>query len=229
MYLPVMGSSSNCTKCELHEQAKYPGIPTHQHSGILGNPPALLVIGQNPGFNEDQNNECFVGRSGKVLKSSYLGGLELDHRCNIYLTNGVRCYTTNNQTPKPRHYIECNQWLIQDLQHLNQKYDRVLVLTLGAPATTSFYKNILGKKGVSLTKSFNSNGTTYKPEDHHIDNLDEITIFSTYHPAAVIRNHNFINSVHAHMQLVSDCLDGTMATPSDPFIVPPRNPRTWTQ
>lgn len=221
-------SSPNCTKCELYEQAEHPGIPTHQHSASSPGDPVLLVIGQNPGFHEDKTNESFVGRSGKILKSSYLGGLELSDRCNIYLTNGVRCHTTNNQTPKPRHYIECCQWLIEDLQHLNQKYNRILILTLGAPATTSFHKNILSKKGVSLTKSFNFNGTTYRSEDHHISNLDEITVFSTYHPAAVLRNHNYINSVHSHMQLISDCLDGTMAIPSDPQVVATRSPKTWT-
>jgi hypothetical protein len=30
------------------------------------------------------------------------------------------------------------------------------------------------------------------------------------------------------MQLISDCLDGTMAIPSDPQVVATRSPKTWT-
>tara|TARA_R100000458_G_C8276741_1_gene252124 strand:- start:85 stop:771 length:687 start_codon:yes stop_codon:yes gene_type:complete len=219
-----------CTKCELHEQAKSVGMKTHLHSCIgpdqtIGNYSfvgrKILVIGQNPGWNEDRVNQPFVGRSGEILKKAYFGGVNLTSKCSIWLSNGVRCHTTNNQTPKPRHYVECNQYLIEDLQHIRPQY----VLTLGAPATTSFYKNILGIPKISLSKSFGLNGNLYTEEEHKIDGVGEFNLFSTYHPAAVIRNNNHINSVHSHMQLLSDCIDGTMASPSKPNIISTRSPK----
>ena len=213
----------DCTKCELHKQAKSVGMKTHlysiSHCPTRGN--ILLVIGQNPGFHEDRINQPFVGRSGEILKKAYFGGVDLTSRCTVRLGNGLRCHTENNQTPKPRHYVECNQYLIQDLQYIRPLY----ILTLGAPATTSFYKNILGIPKISLTKSFALNGNLYTEEDHKISGVSEFNLFSTYHPAAVMRNNNFINSVHSHMQLVSDCIDGTMASPSRPEIVPTRSPK----
>ena len=216
-----------CTRCELHEQATNIGIRTILYKeSVVQTPhstscvPTILIIGQNPGYHEDRTNEPFVGRSGDILKKSFIGGIELQERATIYLGNGVRCHTTNNQAPKPRHYLECNQHLIEDLQIIQPD----IVLTLGAPATTSFYKNILGIVKVSLTKSFTMNGNLYTPEDHKIKGVGEFHMFSTYHPAAVMRNNNLINSVHSHMQLVSDCVDGTMASPSKPKIVPTRSP-----
>ena len=218
--LNVLEDKKDCTKCELHEQAKSVGMKTHLYSSSVEGH-TLLVIGQNPGWNEDQTNQPFVGRSGQILKKAYFGGIDLASRCTIWLGNGVRCHTTNNETPKPRHYVECNQYLINDLQYIQPDY----VLTLGAPATTSFYKNILGIPKISLTKSFSLNGNLYTEKEHKIDGVGEFNLFSTYHPAAVIRNNNHINSVHSHMQLLSDCIDGTMASPTAPDIVPSRSPK----
>ena len=62
-----------CTKCELHEQAKSVGMKAHLHSQLLEDPgegDILLVIGQNPGWNEDRVNQPFVGRSGEILKKA---------------------------------------------------------------------------------------------------------------------------------------------------------------
>lgn len=223
---PCLEGKPDCTRCELHEQAINVGIPTNQWWESARNletkgDDRILIIGQNPGYHEDRQNENFIGRSGDVLKKSFIGGIKLQERAAIYLSNGVRCHTLNNQAPKPRHYLECNQYLIEDLQAIKP----TIVLTLGAPATTSFYKNILGRTKISLTKSFTLNGNLYTPEDHKLAGVGNFHLFSTYHPAAIMRNGNLINSVHSHMQLVSDCVDGTMASPSTPKIIPTRSPK----
>ena len=214
----------NCIRCELHKQAINVCLPTiyyDQSMELLERfCPVLLILGQNPGFHEDQQGKPFVGRSGDILKRSYIEGTNLQEKTHIYLGNGVRCHTTNNQAPKPRHYTECNQYLINDLLRIKP----TIILTLGAPMTTSFYKNILGIPKVSLTKSFTLNGNLYTHQEHKIGKIRDFHLFSTYHPAAVMRNNNLINSVHSHMQLVSDCVGGVMASPSKPQIVPTRSP-----
>lgn len=218
----------NCTRCELHEQAINVCIPTSRwwesaRDVETAGEDRILIIGQNPGYHEDRQNENFIGRSGDILKKSFIGGIELQKRAVIYLSNGVRCHTISNQSPKPKHYRECNQYLIEDLKTIKP----TVILTLGAPATASFYKNILGIVKISLTKSFTMNGNLYTPKDHKVDGVGDFHMFSTYHPAAVMRNNNLINSVYSHMQLVSDCIDGTMASPSSPTIIPTRSPK-WT-
>jgi DNA polymerase len=214
----------NCKKCELWKQAKSVCIPTIYHEKSV--PflekfcPILFIIGQNPGFYEDMQGIPFIGKPGKILKEVYLKGIKLEERTHIYLGNGVRCHTTNNETPKPRHYIECNQYLIDDLKYIKPN----IILTLGATTTTSFFKNILGLPKISLKKAFELNGNQYESDEHKIEYLGTINVFSTYHPSALIRNNNLINSVHSHMQLISDCIDGTMASPSNPKIIPTRSP-----
>lgn len=227
---------SKCSRCDLNEYAHSVCIPTVFEESLplpqiydywceeesLEAVPVVVFIGQNPGVMEDQQCKPFVGRSGEIVKSAYIDGINLRKRASIYLTNGVRCHTQSNEAPKPRHYRECATFLSRDLHSIFRSYGphaTRIVITLGAPSTSAFYKYILEGHKVSLSESFNYNGGL-----HSLGPYD-FTLFSTYHPAAVLRNNNLINTVHSHMQLVSDCLDGTMATPSEPMIVPTRSPR----
>ena len=212
-----------CTKCDLHKQANHVGMSTVKYSFVEENDLVLLVLNQNPDFHEDLQGLSFTGKNNKILKESFLGGLQLKERCSIYLGYGVRCHSTNNEAPKPRHYFECTQYLINDLKSIQPN----IILTLGAPTTISFYKNILGISKMSLKKSFSLNGNSYDNKDHNIKGVGGFNVFSTYHPNAVLRNNNLINSVHSHMELLSDCIDGTMATPSKPKIISTRSPNVY--
>ena len=230
MLPPILNCNPTCQGCELHEFPHSVCIPTRHYPPSLELPgaPLILFIGQNPGYYEDQKNEPFVGKSGDLVKRVFIGGTLLHERASIWLGNGVRCHTEANDTPKPKHYKACNHYLLDDLQSLFcQVHDEdqvKIVVTLGAPATTSFYKNVVEEGTIPLTKAFTMNGREYEFLLTG-DTSTPFRLFSTYHPAAVLRNNNLINSGHSHMQMVSDCLDGTMATPSDPTIVPTRSPR----
>jgi len=227
---------ANCQRCDLHEYAKSVCVPTVFEESLplpqiydywcdeesLDATSVVIFVGQNPGVQEDQETKPFVGRSGQIVKTAYIDGINLRSRASIYLTNGVRCHTQANEAPKPKHYRECATFLSRDIHGIFRSYGphaKRVVITLGAPSTASFYKNILEGHRMSLAESFNHNGKVHSmgPYQFHL--------FSTYHPAAVLRNNNLINTVHSHMQLVSDCLDNTMATPSEPEIVPTRSPK----
>ena len=201
----------DCTYCELHEYAKSVCIPTVHLEESLKFPAknVIVFVGQNPGYFEDQKNEPFIAKSGTLVRKAYVGGCKLNEYASIFLTNGVRCHTEANETPKPRHYVACNNYLLQDLTELSKSSDKLIVVTLGAPATASMYKNILGLKRMSLSEAFNLNGN-----EHEVAESFKVIVFSTYHPAAVLRNRNHINTISSHMQLVHDCLLGTMAVPS---------------
>ena len=239
--LPLqLQSKPSCTDCELHEHIKSVCVPTVRYPESLdsGNT-AIVFIGQNPGWHEDQQNEPFVGKSGQLVKQAYIGGCNLHKKAAIFLTNIVRCHTINNETPKNRHVTACvhhtrkDLWTIKDMG-----FNKVIYVTLGAPATSGFYRHFVsGEKfsegwvprkriNPSLTESFNYNGSCLINDNVFPGKPSNISyVFSTYHPAAVLRNNNYINAVSAHMQLVSDCLDGVMAQPSLPHIIPSRSPR----
>ena len=240
--LPLrLASNPSCTECELHEHIKSVYVPTVRYPESLdsGNT-AIVFIGQNPGWHEDQQNEPFVGKSGELVKKVYIGGCNLQEKATIFLTNIVRCHTINNETPKNRHTAACHFHTMKDLWAIRDMgFNRVIYVTLGAPATSGFYRHFVGggnwehggwvfRKRVSpsLTESFNYNGSCKINDNVPPGEPSKVSyIFSTYHPAAVLRNNNYINAVSAHMQLVSDCLDGVMASPSLPLIIPNRSPR----
>ena len=233
-------SNNSCDDCELHEHVRSVCVPTVRYPESLDSgDTAIVFIGQNPGWNEDQQNEPFVGKSGELVKKAYIGGCRLHEKATIFLTNIVRCHTANNETPKNRHVTACHNHTRKDLTQIRDMgFNKILYVTLGAPATSGFYRHFVsGEKfsdgwvprkriNPSLTESFNYNGSCMINDNVFPGKPSNISyVFSTYHPAAVLRNNNYINAVSAHMQLVSDCLDGVMAQPSLPFIIPNRSPR----
>jgi DNA polymerase len=220
----------HCTACELHDQG--PGVPIHvgmatEHLGLDPdyNTPAVVLVGQNPGFNEDQQGRPFVGKSGEILREAYIRGIQLDQRAAVFLTNGVRCYTIANFPPPFRCYKACSGFLHADLCRIDKYRPReTIVVTLGGLATASFHRHVLGNKRISLKKGFSLNGEPFLVKGHP-GHPARIVFFCTYHPAYLLRNPNAVSAVHDHMQLVSDFLDGTMASPTTPTLVPTRSPK----
>ena len=215
--LTILSDCRGCTECDLHEQA--PGVPKSIGSGArrLGREPpapAVIYVGRNPGYNEDDQGHPFVGRSGQLLHAVYIDGINLRDRATIYLLNGVRCYTIKDEPPKARHWKSCLPHTMSDLEKIREQHERIALVLLGGDCTSHSYRHLLGVRGMNLTKGINNNGETH----------DDMTVFSTYHPSAVLRDPNYINAVHDHNGLISAWLDGVMAVPSEPNIIPTRIP-----
>lgn len=132
----------------------------------------------------------------------------------------ARCHTTNNEPPKARHYKACSTHLIHDLHHLATTHPTIHVLTLGAPATTQLHK-LYGRPNVSLKSSFNTQGLTLTHPQ-----LPTITTWSTFHPAAILREWKLMHAVAGHLTLLTRALEGSLPTPSTPHIIPTRGPIT---
>lgn len=67
----------------------------------VGNPQTrVLLVGEAPGKNEDEQGEPFVGRSGQLL-DKMLAVVDLDRKRNIYITNIVKCRPPENRDPAP--------------------------------------------------------------------------------------------------------------------------------
>ena len=73
----------------------------------VGNPRTkVLLIGEAPGKNEDEQGEPFVGRSGQLL-DKMLAVVDLDRKRNIYITNIVKCRPPENRDPAPEEVAAC--------------------------------------------------------------------------------------------------------------------------
>lgn len=223
MNLPVLPTHSDCTLCDLHITAKNIGIPT---TLLHDSPDAeflLLVIGQNPGFHEDQQGTPFVGRSGDMVRNGYLAGIHAYDNASIYLTNTARCYHEPlYDQPKESHYKACSSsHLPPDLHSLRSAHpsQRFLILCLGAPAVKSTYRLLLNRK-VNLKEAFSMQGTPSTNTD-----LPPCHLFAAYHPAAVMRQNSLKYAVHDQLQHLANHLTDNVPVVTTPNIIPPRSPR----
>ena len=224
MNLPQFPSHASCTSCELHQEANHPGVPTaHYGQSVFPSPdtPFLIVIGMNPGYHEDRTNECFVGTAGKMLKNGYMESLGILDTHAVYFTNAVRCTTPGETNLKNSHIKKCWPHTKADIKEISNWHDvGGNILCLGTHAAQAATKHLIGK-ALSLSKALDKQGFALPP----ISDNKSLQFFTTYHPAAVLRSPRLKYAVAEHLDLIGQHLQGAVASPSLPTIVPPRSPR----
>ncbi len=182
--------------------------------------PAIIIVGQNPGANEDKTGEPFVGRSGKMVREVFVP--EFTQLGSIYLTNGVRCYTINNDLPPARCYKACRPWLLEDHLEILKVHSNapVLYLCLGGPAAKTVAEMLLGETVGTLTKALKLNGREWAISETH-----QGAFFCTYHPAYIDRKNAYIHPAKDHVALAASWLKGFKPQDAEPNMIPPRPPR----
>src|ERR1700753_1213728 len=107
-------SPRDCRRCDLWKQAT---------QAVVGEgPPAagVMLVGEQPGDEEDKRGHPFVGPAGRVLHSAMLeAGLD---RTQVYLTNAVKHFKWEprgkrrlHKRPDVREIQACNVWLAQEI------------------------------------------------------------------------------------------------------------------
>lgn len=149
-----------CQKCPL-------GATRNKFVFGSGNPNAdVMVIGEGPGADEDEQGLPFVGRAGKLL-TDILKAINFS-RDEVYIANIVKCRPPNNRTPNSAEMEACFPYLDKQIELISPK----IILCLGLTAA----QGLLNKKE-SLT-SLRGKVFEYKG----------IRTMVTYHPAALLRN-----------------------------------------
>ena len=101
-----------------------------------GNPKAkIMLIGEGPGANEDQEGLPFVGRAGALL-DKMLASINLDRK-NTYITNVVNYRPPENRRPTEEEIAKYLPYLKQHIEIINP---RILVL-LGSTALNAIIGN----------------------------------------------------------------------------------------
>ena len=108
-----------CPKCELARSR------THAVPGE-GNPHArVMLIGEGPGWHEDQQGRPFVGNAGKFLNELLaLAGLK---REEVFITNVVKCRPPGNRDPMPDEIAACAPYFDRQIGAI----DPDVIVTLG--------------------------------------------------------------------------------------------------
>lgn len=151
----------DCHKCRLWEtRTKFvfgKGSPT---AGVM-------VIGEAPGADEDQQGEPFVGRAGQLL-TKMLEAVNFK-REDVFIANMLKSRPPNNRDPKPDELEACEPYLWKQILLIKPK----MILCMGRIAATSLLKG----KETTLAKI---RGNVY--------DFYGVKVMATYHPAALLRN-----------------------------------------
>jgi DNA polymerase len=108
-----------CTTCELCRT---------RTQAVPGEGPAtarILLVGEGPGWHEDQQGKPFIGNSGKFL-SELLASAGVS-REEVFITNVVKCRPPSNRDPMPDEIAACAEFLDRQIAIL----DPEIVVTLG--------------------------------------------------------------------------------------------------
>lgn len=145
------------------------GLCETRHSVVFGQGTAhaeVMLVGEGPGANEDEQGLPFVGKSGQLL-DHYLETVDLSRDKNVYIANIVKCRPPQNRDPLPEESAACMPWLRQQFQLIRPK----IVVCLGRVAAQRMLD-----PGFSISrdhgKFFDKQGTLF---------------MATYHPAALLR------------------------------------------
>ena len=138
-----------------------------------GNPRApLMVLGEGPGAQEDEQGKPFVGRSGQLL-DRMLESVGIDSNRDAYVCNIVKCRPPENRKPTALEMAACRPWLDQQIQLVNP----AVILLAGATAV----EGLLGIKG-GITKL---RGQWRRGEGGC---LEDRWLMPIFHPSYLLRN-----------------------------------------
>jgi len=165
----------NCKKCRLWLEAKH---------GVPGEGPLnanVMIIGQNPGADEDQTGRPFIGRAGKFLDECLKSiGLQ---REQIFVTNIVKCRPTEkarnwvkDRKPATDEIDACKPYLDKQIELLKPE----VICTLGDTARSQIFKRF----GLEEDTIGHVHGRLFLAGNMRIAPL--------YHPAAAL----YDNSLH---------------------------------
>jgi uracil-DNA glycosylase len=163
-----------CKGCDLYRnatQAVFGEIDSHDGAPLPKI--AIMMIGEQPGDQEDKHGRPFVGPAGKLLDKA-LEEAEID-RGEVYVTNAVKHFKWEprgkvrlHKKPNMKEINACRPWLDAELETVKPK----LIVALGATAA----QGLLGS-GFRITQAHGK--------------LQEAPglppIIATLHPSAILR------------------------------------------
>jgi uracil-DNA glycosylase family 4 len=119
-----------CTRCDLHFSRK---------KAVPGEGPAhaeVMLIGEGPGFYENEQGRPFVGAAGKYLDELLeKGGVK---RSEVFITNVVKCRPPGNRDPQPEELGACSDYLERQIEAINPR----VIITLGRFSMAKFLPNV---------------------------------------------------------------------------------------
>ena len=173
-----------CQRCPLYCNA------TQTVVGEGASDAKVMIVGEQPGHEEDLVGRPFIGPAGKLLHD-VLMNLEVD-RTEIYVTNAVKHFKFEprgkrriHQRPNRYEIQHCRYWLLNEIELVRPE----LIVAMGATASgalTGSDKDIGARRGQISSTSFGG------------------AVMTTFHPAAILRAASFSKAREMKNLFISD-------------------------
>ena len=161
------GGPAACHRCDIWR---------HATQAVLGEGPtsaAIMLVGEQPGDEEDLRGRPFVGPAGRVLDESLQSaGL---HRADLYITNAVKHFKWQprgkrrlHKRPDAAEIAACNHWLDAEVSRVQPR----IIVTLGASALRAVTGLVEPIESARAMRFPHASGAQ---------------IVCTYHPSAILR------------------------------------------
>jgi uracil-DNA glycosylase family protein len=166
--LPPAGNGPNdCRRCDLWR---------HATQAVLGEGPKrarIMLVGEQPGDEEDLRGHPFVGPAGRLL-DQVLNDVGLS-RSQVYITNAVKHFKWEprgkrrlHKKPNVREINACHVWIENEIAGIKPS----VIVALGATALRALTGSSLSIDAARRQTLSHASGAT---------------ILATYHPSAILR------------------------------------------
>ena len=173
-----------CTRCPLYRNAT---------QTVFGEGPGratIMLVGEQPGDQEDLQGHPFVGPAGRELDQALeAAGLDRD---KVYVTNVVKHFKNEprgkrrmHKRPNRYEVERCRWWLDQEIAAVQPK----LILALGVTAA-----NLLTGKSIVLSRV----------RGQVLDLVDGQRVMATTHPSSILRMPDQPSRHKARAALIKD-------------------------
>jgi uracil-DNA glycosylase len=177
-------AASSCTGCDLYKQA------TQTVFGEGEGHAEIILVGEQPGDQEDRAGHPFVGPAGKILdKALAEAGIT---RQDVYVTNAVKHFKwephgkrRKHKKPSAAEIAACRPWLEAEVKVLTPR----VIVCLGVTAAQSVFGKIV-RLNELRGKPWN---TVMAPN-----------VFVTVHPSAILRHPEAVQRDEEYRRFVDD-------------------------
>jgi len=180
----LRAAAARCTGCDLYRHA------TQMVFGRGDDKARIVLVGEQPGDQEDRQGAPFVGPAGEVLDRA-LAEVGLD-RERLYVTNAVKHFKFEergkrriHQTPRASELAACRPWLEAELAAIRPE----ILVCLGATAARA----IIGDSFRITRDHGRFAATRWAPKT-----------IATFHPSAVLRGEDEAQQAQLYTMLVED-------------------------
>ena len=143
-----------------------------------GDPDAeLMLVGEAPGYHEDQTGLPFAGQTGELLER-LLAGIGLS-RDEVYLANVLKCRPPQNRDPLDGEIAACEPHLFHQIELIRPR----VVATLG-----NFATRLLSGRPFGITKVHG--------QEHEVTLASAtLLLYPLYHPAAALYTPSMLRAL----------------------------------